>query len=108
MLKTKFDQFKQLHNEKEALILYNCWDVATALALEENGASAIATSSYALAQAWGFPDGQKMTFTEFYWFISRIASHITKPFTVDIEARAKPIRSKYEATVYLRYCWCQF
>lgn len=86
MLKTKYDQFKQLHNEKEALILYNCWDVATALALEESGASAIATSSYALAQAWGFPDGQKMTFTEFYWFISRIASHVTKPFTVDIEA----------------------
>lgn len=85
MNKTHYEHFKSLHDQKSPLILYNCWDVASAIAIEKAGTKAIATSSFSMAEAWGYSDGEQLSFENVLWFISKIAEHVTVPLTVDIE-----------------------
>ncbi|WP_339318930.1 isocitrate lyase/phosphoenolpyruvate mutase family protein [Paenibacillus sp. FSL R10-2734] len=85
MNRNDYDNFKFLHHQQNPLILYNCWDVASAKAIEEAGSKAIATSSYSMAEAWGFSDGEQLSFEQVLWSISRIAKHVSVPLTVDIE-----------------------
>lgn len=85
MNRTAYDHFKSLHEFKNPLILYNCWDVASAKAIERAGSQAIGTSSYAMAEAWGHSDGEQLSFEQMLWFISRMAEHVSLPLTVDIE-----------------------
>jgi 2-methylisocitrate lyase-like PEP mutase family enzyme len=82
---TNYDDFKSLHDQENPLMLYNCWDVASAKAIEKAGSKAVATSSYAMAEAWGFSDGEQFSFEQILWFISRIAEQVSVPLTVDIE-----------------------
>lgn len=77
--------FKSLHHQKNPLILYNCWDVASLKAIEQAGSMAIATSSFSMANAWGYSDGEQLLFEQVLWMISRMAEHVTLPLTVDIE-----------------------
>ncbi len=83
--RTNYDDFKSLHDQKNPLLLYNCWDVASAKAIEQAGSKAIATSSYSMAEAWGYTDGEQLSFEQVLWMISRIAEHVVVPLTVDIE-----------------------
>lgn len=83
--RTNFDDFKSLHDQKDPLLLYNCWNVASAKAIEQAGSKAIATSSYSMAEAWGYTDGEQLSFEQVLWMISRIAEHVAVPLTVDIE-----------------------
>ncbi|HEY4432142.1 MAG TPA: isocitrate lyase/phosphoenolpyruvate mutase family protein [Paenibacillus sp.] len=85
MNRDDYDDFKSLHEQANALILYNCWDVASAKAIEQAGSKAIATSSFAMADAWGYSDGEQFSFEQLLWFVSRIAAHVSIPLTVDIE-----------------------
>ncbi|OMC75960.1 phosphonomutase [Paenibacillus odorifer] len=80
-----YDYFKTLHDQKNPLILYNCWDVASAKAIEQAGSKALATSSYSMAEAWGYSDGEQLTFELMLWMISKIAERVAVPLTVDIE-----------------------
>ncbi|WP_260448177.1 isocitrate lyase/phosphoenolpyruvate mutase family protein [Listeria booriae] len=74
------------HFQEEALILYNCWNVASAQAIEKAGARALATSSFAIARAWGFDDGEQLPFQQNLWFLEQIRRNTTLPLTMDIEA----------------------
>lgn len=85
MNRKDYDYFKSLHEQKNPLMLYNCWDVASAKAIETAGSKAIATSSFAMAEAWGYSDGEQLTFAQVLWSISRIGEHVVVPLTVDIE-----------------------
>lgn len=80
-----YNTFKALHEQKNPLILYNCWDVASAKAIEQAGSQAIATSSFSMADAWGYSDGEQLPFEQVLWMISRMADHVSLPLTVDIE-----------------------
>ncbi|MNO32754.1 Methylisocitrate lyase [compost metagenome] len=85
MNRNDYSDFKSLHDQQNALILYNCWDVASAKSIEQAGSKAIATSSFAMADAWGYSDGEQLSFEQLLWFVSRIAAHVSIPLTVDIE-----------------------
>lgn len=85
MNRTTYDDFKSLHDQKNPLMLYNCWDVASAKAIEQAGSKAIATSSFSMAKAWGYSDGEQLSFEHLLWMISRIVEQVAIPLTVDIE-----------------------
>jgi 2-methylisocitrate lyase-like PEP mutase family enzyme len=79
------EPFAAMHNPKKPLILFNCWNVATARLLEESGQLAIATSSYAIADSFGYPDGEKIPRELLFLLIKNICREVQVPVTVDIE-----------------------
>ncbi|WP_368318539.1 isocitrate lyase/phosphoenolpyruvate mutase family protein, partial [Listeria monocytogenes] len=80
-----FKKLKSPHEPRAPLILYNCWDVASARAIQQGGAPVIAASSYAIAESLGAEHGERLTFDEMFSVISRIAENASLPLTVDIE-----------------------
>lgn len=78
--------FAALHAGPKLLILPNAWDAGSARIIESAGASAIATSSAAVAWAHGYPDGQFMPFETLLATVSEITRVVTIPVSADIEA----------------------
>ena len=79
--------FRALHRRPGApLILANVWDVASTRAAAAAGYLAVGTSSAAIADAWGYADGQHISFRELHYFVSRIAATTSLPLSVDLEA----------------------
>lgn len=74
-----------LHVKGHPLVLYNAWDAGSARAIRDEGAPAIATSSWALAAAQGYDDGETMPFAFVAKVVARIAAVIDVPLTVDVE-----------------------
>ena len=54
----KAKRFAELHVAGTPLLLYNAWDAGSAKAILEAGAKAIATSSWSVAAAQGYGDGE--------------------------------------------------
>src|SRR3979409_2105441 len=54
----KAARFSELHVKGAPLLLYNAWDSGTAKSILDAGAKAIATSSWAVAEAQGYRDGE--------------------------------------------------
>jgi len=53
----KAARFAELHVKGTPLLLYNAWDAGSAKSILGAGAKAIATSSWAVAEAQGYRDG---------------------------------------------------
>jgi len=85
-------QFFALHDGRKTLVLPNAWDVASARIFEEAGFPAIGTTSAGIANALGYPDGQKISRSEMLAVVHRIAVAVGIPVTADMEAGygAKP------------------
>ncbi|HET8750756.1 MAG TPA: isocitrate lyase/phosphoenolpyruvate mutase family protein [Sphingomicrobium sp.] len=83
---SKFEIFAALHVPGDPVILYNIWDVASALAVVEAGAKALATGSHPVAVANGWPDGEKVPMDFAFANAKRIADAIDLPLTVDFES----------------------
>lgn len=81
----KAERFFSLHIKGSPLILYNIWDASGAEAIAEAGAQAIATGSWSVAAAHGYNDGQSIPLEMVERIISRIASSVSLPITVDFE-----------------------
>ncbi len=79
------DRLRRLHHEGQPLILPNAWDVASAHAVERAGATAVATSSSAVAESLGFEDGENAPPDEMFAAIGRIARGVSLPVTADVE-----------------------
>ncbi len=77
--------FKQLHAGPQILVLPNAWDAASAALMEDAGASAVATSSAAVAWAHGYADGDLLPVPTLLAAISEIARVLKVPLTADIE-----------------------
>ncbi|MGB6716458.1 MAG: isocitrate lyase/phosphoenolpyruvate mutase family protein [Candidatus Acidiferrales bacterium] len=75
-----------LHLGPHILLLPNAWDVASARIFEDAGFPAIATSSAAVANSLGYPDGQKISRDEMLGVVARIARAVSVPVTADMEA----------------------
>jgi 2-methylisocitrate lyase-like PEP mutase family enzyme len=75
-----------LHAAGKPLILPNAWDVASALAVERAGATAVATTSSGVAEALGYPDGEAIPAGEMLAAVGRIAAAVSVPVTADLEA----------------------
>ena len=82
---SKFEIFAALHVPGDPLVLYNIWDVGSALAVVRAGAKALATGSHPVADANGWPDGQQVPIDFALANAKRIVDAVELPITVDFE-----------------------
>lgn len=85
MPKELASHFQALHFRPGVLLLPNAWDAASALIQARAGATAVATSSAALAWALGYRDGGALPVGELISAVRRITRVLRVPLTVDIE-----------------------
>lgn len=86
-MKTPQDyDFHALHNPIEPLVLVNCWDAGSAAVVQSQGATALATSSAAVAWANGYPDGDALPREVLLQSMRAIMRVAKVPVTVDIES----------------------
>jgi hypothetical protein len=65
------------------LLLYNAWDAGSAKSILAAGAQAIATSSWSVAEAQGYRDGEAIPIELAQRIVGRIVATIEAPVTVD-------------------------
>jgi 2-methylisocitrate lyase-like PEP mutase family enzyme len=83
---SKYQTLAALHVPGDPVILYNIWDVGSALAVVKAGAKALATGSHPVADANGWPDGQKVPMEFAFANATRIMNATDLPLTVDFES----------------------
>lgn len=81
----KAKRFTQLHVKGAPLLLYNAWDAGSAQCVLKAGAKAIATSSWSVAAAQGYQDGEAIPIEFAEQIVGRIATSVDAPVTVDFE-----------------------
>jgi 2-methylisocitrate lyase-like PEP mutase family enzyme len=82
---TRATRFAELHVKGDPLLLYNAWDAGSARAILDAGAPAIATSSWSVAEAHGYRDGEEIPAQLAEQVIARIAATVDAPVSADIE-----------------------
>src|SRR5207342_900578 len=82
---TRFQAFAALHVPGDPVVLYNIWDVGSALAVVRAGAKALATGSHPVADANGWPDGQQVPIDFAMANAKRIVDAVELPVTIDFE-----------------------
>jgi 2-methylisocitrate lyase-like PEP mutase family enzyme len=84
--RSKFETFAALHAPGDPVILYNIWDVGSALAVVKAGASALATGSHPVGDASGFGDAHQVPLDYVFANAGRIVAAVDPlPLTVDFE-----------------------
>jgi 2-methylisocitrate lyase-like PEP mutase family enzyme len=96
--RVKAQSLRALH-DTGVLILPNAWDAGSAVAIEQAGAKAIATTSGGIAWSVGRPDGQRLTRAEMIEHVRRIVAAVKIPVTADVEGGYGPGQEDVEATV---------
>jgi 2-methylisocitrate lyase-like PEP mutase family enzyme len=81
----KAELFNGLHQRGKPLILFNVWDAGSAKAVAQAGASAIATGSWSVAAAHGYPDGEKLPLDLALANLARIVAAVDLPVSIDLE-----------------------
>ena len=81
----KATRFAELHVKGAPLVLYNAWDAGSAKSILDAGAKAVATSSWAVAEAQGYRDGEAIPIAFAEQVIARIAATVDVPVTADFE-----------------------
>ena len=79
------ETFHGLHRKGDPLVLFNAWDVATAKAIAK-ASPAIATSSGAVAAAFGYADGEYVPLDMVSGLVSRMTASVSVPVSIDLEA----------------------
>ena len=82
---SRFETFAALHVPGDPIVLYNIWDVGSALAVAAAGAKALATGSHPVADANGWPDGQRVPLDFALANARRIVEAVELALTVDFE-----------------------
>ena len=82
---SKFETFAALHVPGDPVVLYNIWDAGSAIAVVNAGAQALATGSHPVADANGWPDGQRVPMEFAFANARRIIAAVELPLTVDFE-----------------------
>jgi 2-methylisocitrate lyase-like PEP mutase family enzyme len=80
------ETLRDLHQRGNPLVLPNVWDAATAGLVAEAGFPVVATSSSAVANSLGFPDGEQAPADEVFAAVRRVAKAVDLPVTADVEA----------------------
>jgi 2-methylisocitrate lyase-like PEP mutase family enzyme len=81
----KARRFAELHVKGSPVVLFNAWDAGSAKSIVAAGAQAIATSSWSVAEAQGYRDGEAIPIELAEQIIARIAATIDVPVSVDFE-----------------------
>jgi 2-methylisocitrate lyase-like PEP mutase family enzyme len=84
----KAKRFSELHVKGTPLMLYNAWDAGSAKSILEAGALAIATSSWAVAEAQGYRDGEVIPVE----FVERVVARIVATIDVDDDLAGNVVR----------------
>ena len=84
--KANAEQFRALHIRGKPLVLFNIWDAGSAKAVARAGAKAIATGSWAVANANGFADGEHIPVALAIDNLHRIVGATDLPVTIDLES----------------------
>src|SRR5712692_9769005 len=82
----KAEQFRGLHIPGKPLVLFNIWDAGSAKAVATAGAKAIATSSWSIANANGYADGERIPLALAIDNLRRIVAATDLPVTIDLES----------------------
>jgi 2-methylisocitrate lyase-like PEP mutase family enzyme len=86
-LRAKAERLRALHRARPILVLPNAWDAASAAAFARiDGCRAVATTSAGVAEAHGYPDGERIPRDEMLAMVARIARAVDLPVTADLEA----------------------
>src|SRR5947209_994442 len=75
----KAKRFAKLHVKGSPLVLYNAWDAGSAKVIHEAGANAVATSSWSVAAAQGYEDGEEIPLAFVETIVARIAATVDVP-----------------------------
>ena len=78
-------RFAALHVKGRPVVLFNAWDAGSAKAIAAAGAPAIATSSWAVAAAHGYEDGEAIPFAFVEALVARVVASVPLPVTADVE-----------------------
>lgn len=81
----QYEIFHQLHHRAAPLLIANVWNVKSAQVAEASGFEAMATSSGAVAESWGYKDGEQISFSELLYVVQRIRACTGIPLSVDLE-----------------------
>jgi 2-methylisocitrate lyase-like PEP mutase family enzyme len=81
----KSQQFSLLHNRDKPLVLFNVWDAGSTKIAESSGATALATSSWAIATSHGYQDGELLPSEVVLNTIKEITAATLLPVSVDFE-----------------------
>jgi 2-methylisocitrate lyase-like PEP mutase family enzyme len=81
----KARRFADLHVKGAPLLLFNAWDAGSAKSILAAGAKAIATSSWSVAEAQGYRDGEVIPIEFAEQLVARIAATVDVPVTMDFE-----------------------
>ncbi len=84
--KRRAETLRNLHIRGNPIVLFNAWDAGSARAVAAGGAKAIATSSWSVAAANGFVDGERIPLDLAINNLRRIVSAVEVPVTVDLES----------------------
>jgi 2-methylisocitrate lyase-like PEP mutase family enzyme len=80
------EQFRALHLPGKPLVLFNIWDAGSAKVVASRGAQAIATSSWSVANANGYTDGEHLPLAIAIDNLRRIVTATQLPVTIDLES----------------------
>ena len=82
----KAEELRRLHAAPEPLVLVNVWDAASArVVAAAPGCRAIATASWSIAAAHGFPDGEEIPLDAMLEAVGVVARAVDLPVTADLE-----------------------
>jgi len=81
----KAKQFTALHVKGKPVVLFNAWDAGSAKAIVAGGAKAVATSSWSVADAQGYRDGEDLPLELVHEVAARITATVDVPVSVDFE-----------------------
>lgn len=82
----KEKQLRQLHHNRELLVLPNVWSPLGAHLLEDLGYKAVATASASIALSNGYHDGENIPFEDVLSILQKIVKSVDIPVTADVES----------------------
>lgn len=80
------ERLKQLHDDRQPLVLPTVWDVWSARTAVDAGFEALTIGSHPLADSRGASDGEGQTFDEVIAAVRPIIAAVEIPVSVDLEA----------------------
>jgi 2-methylisocitrate lyase-like PEP mutase family enzyme len=96
----KAEELRRLHEAPEPLVLVNAWDAASARVVAgAPGARAIATASWSIAAARGYPDGEAISREEMIEAVRIVANAVELPVTADLERGFGDARMTLESAI---------
>jgi len=78
--------FKAMHEQDQLLFLPNAWDLLSALVLQQSGFKAVGTTSWGVANAMGYKDGEQIEFKELLMLAKKMVDVLDIPVSIDMES----------------------